>query len=84
MIPGYLFRWDEETSSFLPNLLIKGLITTIRISIWALILSTILGVLLGIARTSTRLLPRLVGWVYVEFIRNIPPVPSVSVLFFHQ
>ena len=82
VIPGYLFRWDEETSSFLPNLLIKGLITTIRISIWALILSTILGVLPSIARTSTRLLPRLVGWVYVEFIRNIPPVPFLFLFYF--
>ena len=82
VIPGYLFRWDEETSRFLPNLLVKGLITTIRISIWALILSTILGVLLGIARTSTRLLPRLVGWVYVEFIRNIPPVPFLFLFYF--
>ncbi len=82
VIPGYLFRWDEETSRFLPNLLIKGLITTIRISIWALFLSTILGVLLGIARTSTRLLPRLLGWVYVEFIRNIPPVPFLFLFYF--
>ena len=82
VIPGYLFRWDEETSRFLPNLLIKGLITTVRISVWALILSTIIGVLLGIARTSKLLLPRLVGWVYVEFIRNIPPVPFLFLFYF--
>ena len=82
VIPGYLFRWDEETSRFLPNLLIKGLITTVRISVWALILSTIIGVLFGIARTSKLLLPRLVGWVYVEFIRNIPPVPFLFLFYF--
>ena len=82
VIPGYLFRWDEEANKFLPNLLIKGLFTTLRISFWALILSSILGVLLGIARTSERLLPRMIGWMYVEFIRNIPPVPFLFLFYF--
>ena len=82
VIPGYLFRWDEEANKFLPNLLIKGLFTTLRISFWALILSSIVGVLLGIARTSERLLPRMIGWMYVEFIRNIPPVPFLFLFYF--
>lgn len=82
VIPGYLFRWDEETGSVVPNLLIKGLVTTIRISIWALVLASILGILLGVARTSKRLLPRLIGWAYVEFIRNIPPVPFLFLFYF--
>ena len=82
VIPGYLFRWDVETERYLPNLLIKGLITTLRISVWALLLATILGVMLGISRTSKRLLPRLIGWMYVEFIRNIPPVPFLFLFYF--
>ena len=82
VIPGYLFRWDEETGALVPNLLIKGLITTIRLSVWALILATVLGVLLGLARTSGRLLPRLIGWAYVEFVRNIPPVPFLFLFYF--
>jgi polar amino acid transport system permease protein len=82
VIPGYLFRWDAQTGRLVPNLLIKGLITTIRISIWALIAASILGILLGIARTSKRLLPRLIGWAYVEFIRNIPPVPFLFLFYF--
>src|SRR6056297_1845116 len=82
VIPGYLFRWDEEIGALVPNLLVKGLITTIRLSVWALLLAMILGVLLGIARTSDRLLPRLIGWGYVEFIRNIPPVPFLFLFYF--
>lgn len=82
VIPTYLFRWDEKTASLVPNLLIKGMIATIRIAIWAMLVSSILGVILGIARTSDRLLPRLVGWAYVEFIRNIPPVPFLFLFYF--
>ena len=82
VIPGYLFRWDEEANRLLPNLLVKGLITTLRISFWALILASFFGVFLGIARTSGRLLPRMIGWVYVEFVRNIPPVPFLFLFYF--
>ncbi|RVU36735.1 amino acid ABC transporter permease [Hwanghaeella grinnelliae] len=81
-IPGYLFRYDEDLGHWVPNLLIKGLITTIRISIWALIVASIMGTILGVMRTSQRLLPRLIGWAYVEFIRNIPPVPFLFLFYF--
>lgn len=81
-IPGYLFRIDDETGDLVANLLIRGLLTTIRISFWALVLAAILGTLLGMARTSRRLFPRLTSWAYVEFIRNIPPVPFLFLFYF--
>lgn len=82
VIPGYLFRYDEEAGSLVPNLLIKGLMTTLRLAFWGLIVSAVLGVVLGVARTSQRLFPRLVGWAYVGFIRNIPPVPFLFLFYF--
>ncbi|NKB57413.1 MAG: ABC transporter permease subunit [Alphaproteobacteria bacterium] len=81
-IPSYLFRWDEATGSLIPNLLIKGLVTTIRITFWTMLVASIIDVVLGIARTSSRLFPRLVSWAYVEFIRNIPPVPFLFLFYF--
>ena len=41
-IPGYLFRWDEELQSYAPNLLMKGLFTTIRLAIWSISLQQFL------------------------------------------
>ena len=82
VVPTYLFRWDQETGSLVPNLLIKGLATTIRISIWSMLIASIIGVVLGVARTRQRLFPRLVSWAYVEFIRNIPPVPFLFLFYF--
>lgn len=81
-IPTYVFRYDEESHRLVPNLLIIGLMTTLRIAFWGMILATVLGVALGIARTSKRLFPRLVGWAYVGFIRNIPPVPFLFLFYF--
>jgi polar amino acid transport system permease protein len=81
-IPNYLFRYDDQSQRLIPNLLIIGLLTTLRIAFWGMILATILGVVLGIARTSKRLFPRLVGWAYVGFVRNIPPVPFLFLFYF--
>lgn len=82
VIPNYLFRYDEENQRIVANLLILGLLTTLRIAFWGIILASVLGVALGIARTSKRLFPRLVGWAYVGFIRNIPPVPFLFLFYF--
>lgn len=81
-IPTYLFRFDEDAGRWVPNLLVIGLMTTLRIAFWGMIISTVIGVMLGIARTSKRLFPRLVGWAYVGFIRNIPPVPFLFLFYF--
>jgi polar amino acid transport system permease protein len=81
-IPGYLFRHDERSGELVPNLLMIGLFTTLRIAFWGMLLASVLGLALGIARTSKRLLPRLVGWAYVGFIRNIPPVPFLFLFYF--
>jgi len=81
-IPGYLFRWDEELQSYAPNLLMKGLFTTIRLAIWSIILAAILGFIMGMMRTSRRLFPRMLSRLYVELIRNIPPVVFIFVFYF--
>ena len=81
-IPGYFFRRDPKSGEWVANLLIKGLATTVRIAFWGMVISTIVGVLLAFARTARRLLPRLVGWAYVGFIRNIPPVPFLFLFYF--
>ena len=52
VIPNYLFRYDEENQRIVANLLILGLLTTLRIAFWGIILASVLGVALGIARTS--------------------------------
>ena len=81
-IPGYLFRWDEETQWYAPNLLMKGLFTTIRLAVWSIVLAAIIGFLMGIMRTSRRLFPRMLSRMYVELIRNIPPVVFIFVFYF--
>jgi polar amino acid transport system permease protein len=78
---GFIVRYDAERG-WVANLLLQGLLTTIRVSFWAAIVAAIVGVVMGVARTSRALLPRLVSGFYVETIRNIPPLVFVFVFYF--
>lgn len=81
-IPRTLFRWDGEKGRWVSNILMDGFLTTIRLSFWALILATLIGLVMGIVRTRKRLIFRLLGRSYVELIRNIPPLVLVFIFYF--
>ncbi len=82
VIPRYLLRRHEDTGDLAPNLLILGTLTTLRLAFWSLILSAIIGGVMGIMRTSERLFPRMLSRAYVELIRNTPPLVFIFVFYF--
>ena len=82
IIPNYLIRFDEEKGRWVANVLVQGLITTIRISIYASILAVILGTILGMARCAQNLTVRMLARTYLEVLRNIPPVVVIFIFFF--
>jgi polar amino acid transport system permease protein len=81
-IPNYIFRYREDQERWIANLLVQGIIATIRISIYSSILALILGVILGVARCSTNLAIRMLARTYLEFLRNVPPVVVIFIFFF--
>ncbi|MCY4451665.1 MAG: amino acid ABC transporter permease [Immundisolibacterales bacterium] len=82
VVPRYLLRRNEDTGALAPNLFVLGLLTTIRLAIWSLVLSAIIGGIMGVMRTSRRLFPRLLSRAYVELIRNTPPLVFIFVFYF--
>ena len=78
----FIYRFDTATGRWVPNLLVEGFLTTIRLAVWGILFAGILGTLMGLARKSNRLLFRLLGGSYVMLIRNIPPVVFVFVFVF--
>jgi len=81
-IPQYLVRYDAATGRWEPNLLLEGLLTTIRLSVWATVLATLIGTVMGFFRISTSLFKRLLGRTYVELIRNTPPLVLIFIFYF--
>ena len=82
VIPQYLFRYDADGERWVPNLLMQGFFTTIRLSIWSTLFAILLGTVAGIFRLSKSLFKRMLGRTYVELIRNTPPLVLIFIFYF--
>ena len=82
VIPQYLFRYDQEQGAWVPNLLMQGFFTTIRLSVWTTILGALLGTIMGLFRISGSLFKRMIGRTYVEVVRNLPPLVLIFIFYF--
>lgn len=59
-----------------------GTVNTLRVTVVGIILTTILGVVMGVARLSTNWLVNKIATVYVELIRNTPLLVQLFVWYF--
>ena len=64
------------------KVILVGLYNTLRVSITGVVLATLLGLIVGIARLSSNWLVSRVALVYVEIIRNIPVLVQLIVWYF--
>jgi polar amino acid transport system permease protein len=81
-IPQYLLFRNPETGRWAVNYILQGLFTTLRLSIWATVLATLVGVAMGVFRTTKSLFLRMIGRTYVEIVRNLPPLVLVFIFYF--
>ena len=81
-LPQFIVRYDVASDRWVPNYLLQGLMTTIRLSLWATILALICGTVAGIAQISRRLLYRMLARTYVELVRNLPPLVLIFIFYY--
>jgi polar amino acid transport system permease protein len=82
LIPRYLFRYDQGQGRWVANYLVQGLLTTLRLSLWAGLLALILGMLLALCRCFGRLYLRLLAISWIELLRNLPPLVIIFLFYF--
>jgi polar amino acid transport system permease protein len=82
LVAPYIVRYDEAQHRWVANLLLQGLLETIRLALWAGLLAMVIGVVMGLCRLSRNLLLRWIARSYVELIRNIPPLVFIFVFYF--
>src|SRR6186997_2635391 len=61
--------------------LVVGLLNTLRLAVVGIVLATVFGTLLGIARLSKNFLVRKAAQVYVESIRNVPLLGIIILIY---
>ena len=82
VIPQFLFRFDAEQGRWVSNYLIAGVLTTLRLSLWAGLLALPLGLLLALGRINNSLYARLVSRTAIELLRNLPPLVLLFLCYF--
>ena len=82
VVGTFLLRLDPETGRLVPNILLDGLVMTLRLTVWAGLLAAVAGVLVGLATSIGGPFWRLVGRLYVETIRNLPPLVFIFIFYF--
>lgn len=70
----------SETSTY-GRAFIVGLLNTILVAVVGIFLATIIGFLVGIGRLSKNFMVRTISTVYVEVLRNLPPL--FQILFWY-
>jgi polar amino acid transport system permease protein len=80
VILQYIVRTDG--GSWAAGSLAQGFLTTVKLSLWATALATLLGTITGLMRVSHSLFYRLVAGSYVEMVRNLPPLVLVFIVYF--
>ncbi len=82
VLPQYIIRWDATSGEWFAGMLLKGLFTTLRLSLWGGLLASIIGTGAGLLRVSRRLFWRQLSGTYVGLVRNTPPLVIVFVFYY--
>lgn len=61
--------------------LVVGLTNTLRLAVTGVVLATVLGTLLGIARLSKNFIVNKAAQAYVEFVRNVPLLGIIILIY---
>jgi polar amino acid transport system permease protein len=87
---GYHWQWHRvpryivglENGRLVKGPLIDGLLLTLRISSWSLVLAFLFGLTSALLRMSNSLVGRIVARSYLELIRNTPLLVQLFFLYF--
>ena len=81
-IPQFILRYDASEGAWRTGPLTQGLLTTLRLSLWAGVLATGAGIIMGLFRVSPSLFKRQLAGTYVGLIRNTPPLVLIFIFYF--
>lgn len=73
---------EYSRNSTYARAILVGLINTLRVAVLGIVLSTALGILIGVMRLSSNFLVKRIAGIYIDTFRNIPSL--LILIFFYQ
>ncbi len=80
-VGGYLIAPDGD-GGFSAGLMLEGLLTSLRLLVWGGIIAMIIGLAAALAALSRVAGLRWLALVYVESLRNLPPIVFMFIFYF--
>ena len=77
----YIF-YINDAGDYVAGILLDGLFTTLRLGFWSLVLALIIGSLVGLASAHKKGFASLPAKLYIQLIRNTPPLILLFLVFF--
>jgi len=74
-----LIDYSSRSSHFRAGLV--GLINTLLVAVFGIIIATILGFTLGVMRLSKNFITQKLAYVYIEYMRNVPVLLHILLLY---
>jgi polar amino acid transport system permease protein len=71
------FHWDVVGHYFLSPRILHGLVTTLELTVLAMAIGIVLGVLLAVMRLSTNPILSIASWLYIWFFRGTPVLVQI-------
>ncbi len=75
------FEWDIISKYFTSDIILKGLVVTLQLTVIAMVLGILLGILMAVFRLSPNPLVSGASWIYIWFFRGTPVY--VQLLFWY-
>ncbi|MEM1345721.1 MAG: amino acid ABC transporter permease [Pseudomonadota bacterium] len=76
------YLYIVHNGTFYPGPLLRGLVVTLQISAWAMLISAVLGLMLALMRASSLVTARALSRGYIEVVRNIPILVLLFLFYF--
>lgn len=74
--------WQRPDGVWQSGPLLRGLLATVRLSLWSMVAALGLGTFMGLMRTRHRLFARLLAGTYVGTIRNLPSLVLIFIFYY--
>lgn len=77
----YIF-YKNTAGNYTYGILISGVFTTLRLGFWSILLALIIGSIVGIVSANKKGFATLPAKLYIQLVRNIPPLILLFLVFF--
>lgn len=73
--------FDYSRSSTYADAILVGLVNTLAVAVVGIVVATVLGFVIGVARLSPNWIVSRLAYVYVEFVRNVPLLLQIFIWY---